>query len=77
MRPSGRKPQNDEDDMGISYDHLGVFGRLRKINRLGPVSMFFAFWRQFKEQYTVQQVADKVKFFFRYELRLTEEHICT
>lgn len=51
--------------MGISYDHLTVFGRLRKISRYGPVSMFFALWRQWKDQMTVQQVAEKVKFFFR------------
>lgn len=65
MLHAGKKPQNDEDDMGISYEHLSVFGRLRKINRYGPVSMFFALWRNWKDQFTVQQVADKVKFFFR------------
>jgi NAD+ synthase (glutamine-hydrolysing) len=63
---TGKKPQNDEDDMGISYDHLSVFGRLRKISRYGPVSMFFALWRLWKDHLTVEQVADKVKFFFRY-----------
>jgi len=26
--------------MGMSYDELGVFGRLRKLERMGPVSMF-------------------------------------
>eukprot|EP00892_Ulva_mutabilis_P007450 jgi/Ulvmu1/5077/UM021_0094.1 len=62
----GKKPQNDEDDMGISYEHLSVFGRLRKISRLGPVSMFFAVWRLWGDQYTVAEIAAKVKFFFRY-----------
>lgn len=51
--------------MGISYEHLTVFGRLRKISRYGPVSMFFALWRQWKDLMTIEQVAEKVKFFFR------------
>lgn len=51
--------------MGISYEHLSVFGRLRKISRLGPVSMFFAVWRLWGDQYSVAEVAAKVKFFFR------------
>ena len=64
--------ENDEDDMGISYEHLSVFGRLRKISRLGPVSMFFAVWRLWGDQYSVTEVAAKVKFFFRsgYSLNL-------
>lgn len=32
--------QTDEEDMGMSYDELGIFGKLRKIHRLGPCSMF-------------------------------------
>ena len=32
--------QTDEVDMGMSYEELGVFGRLRKIYRCGPVSMY-------------------------------------
>ena len=64
---AGKKPQTDEDDMGVSYEHLGVFGRLRKISKLGPVSMFFAVWRLWGNQYSVTEVAEKVKFFFRYE----------
>lgn len=31
--------QLDEDDMGMSYEELGMFGTLRKISRCGPVSM--------------------------------------
>jgi NAD+ synthase (glutamine-hydrolysing) len=30
----------DETDMGMTYEQLSVFGRLRKIHRCGPVSMF-------------------------------------
>ena len=58
--------QTDEEDMGMSYDDLGVYGRLRKIARLGPVAMF-------KRLYTVEwadrglsasEIAEKVKKFF-------------
>jgi len=32
--------QSDEVDMGMSYDELSVFGRLRKVSKLGPWSMY-------------------------------------
>ena len=32
--------QLDEVDMGMTYDELDEFGRLRKIGRSGPLSMF-------------------------------------
>ena len=32
--------QTDEEDMGMSYDELGVFGYLRKCELCGPVQMF-------------------------------------
>ena len=32
--------QTDEEDMGMTYDELGMFGRLRKMGRCGPVSMY-------------------------------------
>lgn len=46
MRPieAGGNTQNytqtDEEDMGMTYEELGIFGRLRKISRCGPVKMF-------------------------------------
>lgn len=36
----GEAVQTDEADMGMTYEELGVYGRLRKISKLGPVSMF-------------------------------------
>ncbi len=36
----GQAVQTDEVDMGMTYEELGVYGRLRKISKLGPVSMF-------------------------------------
>lgn len=51
--------QLDEDDMGMSYTELSYFGRLRKLDRCGPVTMFkklCAIWRDLEPQ----QVAEKV-----------------
>jgi len=61
----GQAPQTDEVDMGMSYEELGVYGRLRKISRCGPVSMFRTLLSQWRHC-TPTQVADKVKFFFRF-----------
>ena len=42
LRPlaGGEVEQTDEADMGMSYDELGIYGRLRKMEKCGPVSMF-------------------------------------
>lgn len=37
--------QTDEDEMGMTYDELSVFGVLRKIQRCGPVDMFLKLLR--------------------------------
>lgn len=58
-------PQVDEEDMGMTYAELSVFGRLRKVARCGPLSMFqnlLAIWRHL----TPAEVAAKVKRFFYY-----------
>ena len=47
LRP-GQAAQTDEQDMGMSYAELGVYGRLRKLSRCGPVSMLrqlLVLWR--------------------------------
>jgi NAD+ synthase (glutamine-hydrolysing) len=57
--------QIDEDDMGMTYEELGIFGSLRKIQRCGPVSMFTTLvstWRSLAPS----EVAAKVKRFFFY-----------
>ena len=36
----GVAAQTDEQDMGMTYEELGTYGRLRKLSRCGPVSMF-------------------------------------
>ena len=56
--------QTDEEDMGCTYAELSVFGRLRKIEFLGPVSMFRR-WVALRPDLTPRAVADKVKFLWR------------
>lgn len=58
--------QLDEVDMGMSYEELSVYGRLRKIFRCGPVSMFQNLCYRWGARLTPSQVAEKVKHFFKY-----------
>lgn len=48
--------QKDEEEMGFSYSELSLFGRLRKVERLGPVSM----------SQRLEGSEDQVKRFFYY-----------
>jgi len=57
--------QTDEEDMGMSYEELGHFGRLRKISRCGPVSMFRKLCAKW-QHLSPSEVAEKVKRFFYY-----------
>jgi len=57
--------QNDEDDMGMTYEELGIFGKLRKVERCGPVTMFEKL-RHIWNHLPIQSVANKVKKFFFY-----------
>ncbi len=45
--------------MGMTYEELSIFGRLRKIDRCGPVSMFERLVHQWKHL-APNEVADKV-----------------
>jgi NAD+ synthase (glutamine-hydrolysing) len=49
--------------MGMSYEELSIFGRLRKIERYGPYSMFSKLVHIWSD-ITPEQVAEKVKRFF-------------
>jgi len=66
--------QTDEEDMGMSYEDLGFYGRLRKVDRCGPVSMFAKLCRVWSDPkgpgragrvLLPSEVAEKVKYFFR------------
>lgn len=58
--------QSDEADMGMTYAELSVFGRLRKISKCGPYSMFTQLMHQWGDRLSPSQVAEKVKRFFHY-----------
>lgn len=56
--------QTDEEDMGMSYEELGVYGRLRKIARLGPVEMYKRLLHEWRDRASPAVIAEKVKRFF-------------
>ncbi|CAI2187029.1 16585_t:CDS:10 [Funneliformis geosporum] len=58
--------QGDEADMGMTYDELSTFGKLRKIERCGPFSMFLKLVHDWGSELNPTQVAEKVKKFFFY-----------
>nr|XP_027081727.1 glutamine-dependent NAD(+) synthetase-like isoform X1 [Coffea arabica] len=58
--------QLDEVDMGMTYEELSVYGRLRKIFRCGPVSMFKNLCYKWGGNRTPLEAAEKVKHFFKY-----------
>ncbi|KAG8884093.1 glutamine-dependent NAD(+) synthetase [Tulasnella sp. 332] len=60
--------QSDEADMGMTYDELSVFGRLRKVEKCGPYSMYTKLLHEWGTTLSPTHViAEKVKkFFFEY-----------
>jgi len=52
----------------MTYKELDEYGRLRKIERQGPLSMFEHLLIEWSDtrQLSARQIADKVKKFFRY-----------
>ncbi|KAF8967658.1 hypothetical protein BDZ97DRAFT_1903242 [Flammula alnicola] len=56
--------QSDEADMGMTYDELSVFGRLRKIEKCGPYSTFTKLIHEWGSFLSPMQIAEKVKLFF-------------
>ena len=45
-----------QDDMGMTYAELSVFGRLRKVHRCGPYSMFTKLLHMWSDKYSVVEV---------------------
>ena len=62
----GKVAQTDEVDMGMTYEELGVFGRLRQRERCGPYSMFCELVDKWGGRCNPEEVSEKVKRFFRY-----------
>ncbi|KAL5492179.1 QNS1 [Sanghuangporus weigelae] len=56
--------QADEADMGMTYEELSVFGRLRKVEKCGPYGMFTKLVHEWGSKFSPLQIADKVKLFF-------------
>ncbi|KAG9053145.1 glutamine-dependent NAD(+) synthetase [Serendipita sp. 407] len=56
--------QADEADMGMTYDELSIFGRLRKVEKCGPYSMFSKLVNEWGSMLSPLQIASKVKLFF-------------
>lgn len=61
----GQVSQTDEADMGMTYSELSVIGRLRKISKCGPFSMFCKLVHMWRDALSPAEVAQKVKRFFR------------
>lgn len=61
----GLVSQEDEADMGMTYTELSVYGKLRKVSRTGPYSMFCKLVNTWAHICSPRQVAEKVKHFFR------------
>jgi len=56
--------QADEADMGMTYDELSIFGRLRKVEKCGPYSTFTKLVYEWGSFLSPLQIAEKVKHFF-------------
>lgn len=51
--------------MGLTYEELSVLGRLRKIHKCGPYSMFTKLLSEWGASLSCSAIADKVKLFFK------------
>lgn len=70
-----RIAQTDEDDMGMTYKELGIFGRLRTICRCGPVAMYKYLLYEWTHLSPLA-IAAKVQHFFR-SYSLNRHKMCT
>lgn len=53
--------------MGMTYDELSEFGRLRKVDKCGPYSIFTKLVHEWGARLSPRQIAEKVKhFYFEY-----------
>ncbi len=70
--------QSDEIDMGMTYDELSIFGRLRKVGKCGPYSMFQKLYHEWTPRLSPAEVAVKVKrFFFFYAINRHKQTVLT
>lgn len=64
LTTDGQIAQTDEQDMGMTYEELNVYGKLRKQQCCGPYSMFSKLLSIWHEQ-SPEEISEKVKHFFR------------
>ena len=50
--------------MGMTYDELSEFGRLRKVDKCGPYSIFTKLVHEWGARLSPRQIAEKVKLFY-------------
>lgn len=60
----GKGVQSDEVEMGMTYDELSAFGRLRKVDKCGPFSMFGKLVQEWGASLSPAEIAQKVKHFW-------------
>ena len=56
--------QSDEVEMGMTYDELSVFGRLRKVEKCGPLGMYEKLLNEWGSHLSPTEIARKVKHFW-------------
>jgi NAD+ synthase (glutamine-hydrolysing) len=56
LSTSGKIEQLDEVDMGMTYDELSVYGKLRKQKNCGPYTMFCKLLESWSEKHSPKQV---------------------
>lgn len=61
----GKVLQTDETDMGMTYEEISLYGNLRSKYRCGPYSMFAKLLSLWRQKHQPQEIANKVKHFFR------------
>jgi NAD+ synthase (glutamine-hydrolysing) len=54
--------QSDEVEMGMTYDELSVFGRLRKVEKCGPYSMFGKLVQEWGRHLSPTEVSDHSRY---------------
>ncbi|MCJ1284309.1 glutamine-dependent NAD(+) synthetase [Xylographa opegraphella] len=58
--------QSDEVDMGMSYNELSMYGRLRKADKLGPYGMWRKLLHEWGNMLSPQEIYEKTRSFFWY-----------
>jgi len=80
LRPlkDGQIAQNDEEEIGLTYEELSLFGRLRRPGCCGPYAMFQELIKIWYPVYTYEEIADKVKLFYnRYAINRHKATVST